>query len=82
MAATRQEIAHWFDMGVQRGHTHMIVMCDTYDWEDYPVYLTLNQNAREVATQYDGHNMQRVMEVYNLRMDRDAQLAEPRAFNY
>jgi len=62
--------------------THMIVVCDTFSWEDYPVFVTRDQDVREVEAEYDDVNMQRIMEVYSLSMDIEKQLAEKRAFHY
>lgn len=31
MAAIKQDIRGWFDRGVKKEATHMIVMCDTFD---------------------------------------------------
>lgn len=36
---TRNDIAQWFEEGKALGATHMIVAVDTYDHEDYPVYV-------------------------------------------
>ena len=79
---TKTEISEWFDRGATQGATHMIVVCDSFDHEDYPVFVKPGQDAREVAAEYDGKNMQRIMEVYNLSMDREKQLGQTRAFNY
>ena len=80
MAASRAEIEEWFDVGKAGGATHMIVVCDTFDWEDYPVYVTEYQDVNEMVPKYQT-NMQKVMEVYNLSMDKAEQMAEDRAFN-
>ena len=32
MATTKEEIGKWFDSGVKQGATHLLVVCDTYDW--------------------------------------------------
>lgn len=79
---TRQELAAWFDRGVEKQATHMIVVCDTFDHGDYPVYVSPDQDARTEAAKYNSANMQRIMEVYDLRLDRDTQMAEVRAFHY
>ncbi|CAH0343681.1 hypothetical protein [Rhizobium sp. CECT 9324] len=82
MAASRADIESWFEHGAELGATHLIVVCDTFDHEDYPVFVKPEQSSREVAAEYDGKNMQRIMEVYDLSMDKSAQLAEHRAFHY
>jgi hypothetical protein len=78
---TQNEISQWFDRGVKKGATHMIVVCDTFDYEDYPVYVFPEDDVDKL---YDTHNenMQKVMEVYNLKMNKDVQLKECRAFNF
>lgn len=82
MAATRADISKWFDEGVADGATHMIVVCDDFDYEDYPVYVPADVDVRKVHDKYDGINMQRVMEVYNLSMNRELQLNESRARHF
>lgn len=82
MAATKLDISDWLARGKALGASHMIVVCDTFDHEDYPVFVKPEQSAREIADQYDDKNMQRIMEVYDLRMDIENQLAEHRAFHF
>jgi len=79
----KKQIENWFDRGVKDGATHMIVMCDTFDYEDYPVYLK-EENSDSAQAKVNEHvkNMQTVMEVYNLKMDKLSQLNQPRVFNY
>lgn len=82
MGTSRNEIREWFERGVRDGATHMIVVCDTFDYEDYPVYVSPGENPNTKAGQYRGQNMQSVMEVYALHLDMETQLAEHRSFNY
>lgn len=81
MAATREDILGWLLDGKKAGATHMIVVCDTYDWEDYPVYVKPEQQVKQVFEQFNGKNMQRVMEVYNLALDFTMQIHENRAWH-
>ena len=60
----------------------MIVVCDTWDHEDYPVYVQEGEDPRARAGEYTEKNMQRVMEVYALHLDMESQLAEHRACHY
>ena len=79
---TREDISRWFDDGVRRGATHLIVVCDTFDHEDFPVYVMPGEDSREVAGKHDDYSkMLRVMEVYALRRDKQSQLAEFRAYH-
>lgn len=82
MAATKEDIRGWFKRGKESGATHMIVVCDTYDHEDYPVYVMQDENVREKAKQYNGQNMQSIMEVYSFKLDLEKQMAEYRAFHW
>ena len=79
---TRQDIRSWFDDGVAQNATHMIVVCDTFDHEDYPVYVYPGQDVRATYDEHNGKNMQRVMEVYHLGSSQEKQLQEHRAFNF
>jgi hypothetical protein len=39
MAATRDIISKWFDHGLETGASHMFIICDCFDYSDYPVYV-------------------------------------------
>lgn len=80
-AATRSEVEEWVQEAQRRGATHLIVMVDTFDWEDYPVYIMGDQNINEELSKRSGKNMQRVVEVYNMQMNIKKQLAESRSYN-
>lgn len=83
LRTTPEILRTWFDEGVKKKATHMVVVCDTFDHNDFPVYVMPGQDAREFAKDYnDEKKMSRVMEVYNLSADREEQLAASRTFNY
>lgn len=82
LATSREDIQRYFEYGVSHGATHLMVVCDQFDWEDYPVYVKPEENVREKYAEYNAKDMQHVMEVYNLSMDMTAQLNEHRAFNF
>ena len=77
MPARYQEISQWFDKGVENGAAYMIVVCDTFDHDEYPVYVETADDARERKD--NPGQMQRVMEVYDLNGDKSAQMEAPRA---
>ena len=78
---SKADISDWLEQAKSKNATHMIVVCDTYDWDDYPVFVSPNQDVRQVESQYS-RDMQKVMEIYRLDMDWAAQLSQPRARNY
>lgn len=82
MATTRDAIRSWLQRGKDRGATHVVVACDTFDWSDYPVFVMPGEDARAIADKHNGPNMTKLMEVYKLDMDWDQQLTERRSFNY
>ena len=79
MTTTKQELSDWFDAGVKQGAMHMLVICDCFDHEDYPVYTKTADGCR--AKYKNPGEMQRVMEVYDLNADKAAQMAAVRAFS-
>ena len=80
MAATRRDIANWFDAGLTAGMMYMLVVCDRWDQYDYPVYAEDDELAFKANAENQGPHA-RVMEVYDLRLDKTSQLNEWRAFN-
>lgn len=82
MGTSKEDIKEWIQRGIDQGATHMIVVCDTFDWDDYPVYVMPEEDARKKYAGYNGANMQKVMEVYNLKKDIDIQLNQHRTFEF
>ena len=67
MAASKEDIVGWVKEGAKKkGATHVLIVCDTFDYEDYPVYVMAGQDVRKVASENNGPNMTRLMEVYSL----------------
>lgn len=81
MGTTREVIKGWIDRGLEQKATHLIVVSDTFDHDDYPVFAATDAEAIEKYDEYNGKEMQRIMEVYDLRMDLAAQLEEKRAMH-
>lgn len=82
MAASKEDIRGWLRAGKAEGATHVVVVCDGFDYDDYPVYVFPGEDVRERAEAYKKKEMQRVMEVYALHLDIEDQLSEYRAFHY
>ena len=80
MATSKEEIKEWVEEGKNNGSTHVMIVCDTYDYDDYPVYVQPEQDIREMLKAYS-KDMQKVMEVYSMNLDIDEQLSEHRSFN-
>jgi len=78
---TKDDIREWFERGKAQGAGHLLVVCDTFSHEDYPVFCMPEESLPDKANQYHGPNMQRVMECYDLNKDMENQLAERRAFH-
>ena len=81
MAASKQQNREWVERGVKTGATHVIIVYDSWDYEDYPVYVEKGQSVQNEIDRRNGRNMLSVMEVYNLSMDIEAQLNEYRAWH-
>lgn len=81
MATTAQDITNWFERGNSQEHSHMIVVTDTYDYDDFPVHIARDSDIKENIKKYDGENMMAVTEVYSYDLPLEPQLAEHRAWN-
>ncbi len=82
-ATTREEIREWLKEGRNKKDiTHMLVVCDTFDHQDYSTYVCRQENVRKVFNEYNFKNMQKVMEVYSYKISLDDQLNERRAFHF
>lgn len=59
----------------------MIVAVDTFDHEDYPVYVKPGQSAQAEVERLRAKSMTRVIEVYNYALSIDSQLRAHRAWH-
>lgn len=77
---TKKDIRNWLKRA-EKNHTHMIVIYDAFDYDDYPIFVSKGENVNEVYVKFT-ESMQNVMEVYDLKMDLEEQLNEQRAFHF
>lgn len=81
MATTKDDIRGWIERGKEQGASHVIVMCDTWDYTDYPAFAMPGDDPRDVAKKAGGE-LARPLECYDLSMDIEAQLDARRAQNW
>lgn len=63
-------IQGWVEEGMAIGATHIIIACDTFSYEDYPVFIMPNQNVDEKLNYYSrNNNMQSYHEVIELKVN-------------
>lgn len=77
---TKSEIQYWFENSYVDNPTHMAVFMDSFDYEDYPMYV-IAENEKD-ARQKIYANEDRLMEVYSYALPIEDQLNVFRAFNY
>lgn len=63
---TREEREQWITEGIEAGATHVVVFCDTFSYEDYPVLVMPGQDVRAVEREHLQTPMTRTMEVIDL----------------
>lgn len=78
---TKHEIRLWLQEAKDAGATHMLVVCDTFDHEDYPVKVMPNEDVQKKMKEAVDIGMTRLMEVYSLRRDFEEQLNERYAWH-
>ena len=81
MGTTREEIKAWLENAKSKGATHMLVVCDTFDYEDYQVHVMPGESVEKAIEKYKNMSMSKVMEVYSLSLPIDTQLKEFRCWH-
>ena len=81
MATTKNEIRRWLEDGMEKGASHVVVLCDTFDWEDFPVLVYPGEDPTERVAAYrrEHGDTFKVMECYDLGINIERQLDEFRA---
>lgn len=81
LPTTREDIAQWFEWGIKEKATHMLVVYDRFSYEDFPDFVHKGESVQAKIAYWNSQDLSWVMEVYNLRMDMNAQLDEQRAWH-
>ncbi len=81
MTAKLQDIRGYVERGQKNGSTHVIIACDTFDNDNYPVFVSPTENVREKIDDINKAKMQRIDEVYNLQIPIEPQLEAPYSYN-
>jgi hypothetical protein len=81
VTATHQDISGWFDEGLDKGATHMIVMCDTYEYFNFPMYIMPGESPREKFEEYvkSMGSAYCADECYSYSLSKEYQMRERRA---
>lgn len=80
MGITANDIRQWIEDGIEKQAEFLIVACDTFYYENYPVYCSLKEVEEKYKSISTG-NMSRVDEVYDLSLNIEDQLKEHRSFH-
>lgn len=65
MVANYDEVQGWKVRAREMGATHIISVCDTFDWDDYPVFVMPGEDVNEKKKQFTG-NMQKINEIIEI----------------
>ena len=67
-AASLKNIEGWYQSGIVRGATHMLVVTDTWTMVDTPIFVLRWDDVNEVIAKYLKMEHTKIQEVYNLSM--------------
>lgn len=84
MMATKIALEDWFDRGVSQNKRWMVVICDTFDYGDFPCYYSDDERIQcvdRIKKARNGENMSKLMEVYDLKIGKERQLIAELTFN-
>lgn len=77
--ASKNDIREWLMSDKAKQADYMLSICDTFSFDDYPVFVKRVELSGAIENY--SKNMQKVMEVYDLHGDIEAQLDEERAWH-
>jgi spore germination protein GerM len=80
-AEYRAKVMPWLSTAKQKNSTHMIVALDTATHKMFPVYVSRDTNIQTKIKSFNDNVSARAIEVYNMKMDIDAQLKQARVWN-
>ena len=64
---TQEDIDRWVERGKKMGATHVISVCDTFSYEDYPVFVMPSDDINQIKNKYnDSGNMSSINEIIKI----------------
>ena len=84
IAAGKEELREWFEYGVKNKHKYMLIVYDQMeapDDADSAYYADDKDEAWKLVGTFNNDPMSKIMEIYDLTMDMESQLAEKRVWN-
>jgi hypothetical protein len=79
--ASKQDIYTWIKFAKEKKQRFLIVVCDTFDHNDYPVYAKDEEQCKTKFDKYNGKELQRIEEIYDLEKDINEQLQSLKAWH-
>lgn len=79
-AYSYEDIKNLLLKGDKNKYSHLVIVCDTWDYEDYPIFVNYDKDIYDVINEHS-KNMEKVMGVYNYNLDLESQLDETRAYH-
>lgn len=66
MAATREDVDRWIETARKNGKPFIISVCDTFEYDDYPIYCSTKEEVFEQHQSHDNVNMQKINEIIHV----------------
>lgn len=67
MTANRSDIDRWIKTARQAKMKFIISVCDTFDYDDYPVYCKDEKELKKKKREYDNKSMQSINEIIEVK---------------
>lgn len=65
----KEEIKAWIKSGKESGYHYLIVACDTFDYEDYPIFIKDKVEVDRRIGELDQRSMQDYHHVFDLSIE-------------
>ena len=60
---SKKQIEKWVREGREKGATHTLIVCDTFDYSDFPIHVLPGEDVKKIEKRCAEH-MERVVERY------------------
>lgn len=70
MVATRNDVDRWIKEAIKNKMKFIISVCDTFEWDDFPIYCKDEEELRNEYPKHDGENMETINEIIKIEGDK------------
>lgn len=71
MTASKEDVNGWINAAKESNKRYIISVCDTFEWDDYPIFCDDRDNLVKRIPEFHNTNLQKINEIIEIVPDKE-----------